>query len=223
MPRFVDLTGMKFGRLTVVRRVYDEEHQTNYWYCDCECGGSTTTTSYSLKTGHTKSCGCLRRERIAASTTKHGDSHDRLYRIWQCMRNRCSNPNYKFYPEYGGRGISVCDEWDSSYPSFKEWSMSNGYEDGLTIDRIDVNGNYCPENCRWVTMSVQMGNRRNSRIVTYHGDSGCFKHMCKKLDVNYETVNARMKRGYSFEDAIDSFDHTGKFVDYGKNWKKKAS
>lgn len=158
-----DLTGMRFGYLTVLSK--DEslkyKHQTHTtWLCLCDCGNTTIVRGYCLRNGHTQSCGCLGREKRLKSATKHGQSETRLYAIWHAMKQRCFNPNHKNYVDYGGRGIKVCEEWKNDFQAFYDWAMANGYEESLSIDRINNDGNYEPQNCRWVTMKEQCNNRR---------------------------------------------------------------
>lgn len=158
MPPLIDLTGKKFGRLTVIGRAPTVRNRT-YWLCECDCGKRISVDGGNLRGGHTESCGCLQKERASQANTTHGMRGTRLYRIWNCMRNRCYRKSYHAYKHYGGRGIRVCPEWNSFEP-FRDWAMSYGYKDDLSIDRIDVNGNYSPENCRWVTMAYQNQNKR---------------------------------------------------------------
>lgn len=162
----LDLTGQKFGRYTVYSFAEIRNNKA-YWNCICEWGAVRQVRGTSLTTGKTKSCGCLRRDMLIERNTTHGKAPrgSRLFNIWHCMRTRCNNPNHSYYDGYGGRGIHVCDEWDSNYEAFYDWAMTHGYADDLTLDRIDVNGNYEPQNCRWATWEMQNNNKRNSKGV----------------------------------------------------------
>ena len=162
MPPLKDLKGHRFGRLTVVDRLPTVNRRT-MWLCKCECGNETIVDSQNLRTAHTQSCGCLHREMLSKSSTTHGNSKTRLYGIWNHMKTRCYVKSYHAFRHYGGRGITVCDEWANDFQAFYDWAMSHGYRDDLSIDRIDVNGNYEPSNCRWATQKEQVSNRRNAK------------------------------------------------------------
>ncbi len=194
MGRFHDLKGQRFGRLTVIERAPDKTTGSKpkvMWRCHCDCGEETIVWASSLVRGTTVSCGC--------KTRKHGFSHkERLYETWKNMRRRCSDPKNKRYAQYGGRGITICPEWDD-YAVFREWAMSHGYADDLTIDRIDVDGNYCPENCRWATTNEQMNNMTKNRMITYRGETMSMSRWAERLGISYGTMNHRIQRGWSME------------------------
>lgn len=154
-----NLAGQKYGLLTVVCRKGSSENRNATWLCICDCGKEKIVTSNALKFGYVKSCGCLNRE----ISTIHGKSNTRLYSIYNGMKHRCYNTQSESYRYYGARGITICDEWRNDFMNFYDWAINNGYSDDLSIDRIDVDGNYCPKNCRWVDFVTQANNKRNSR------------------------------------------------------------
>lgn len=167
MYKFTDITGKRFGRLVVIERAANTKKGSAKWLCLCDCGKETIVRTSSLNNGGTKSCGCLQREHMTALgyARKKYDSNSRLYHIWQSMKQRCLNSNHRRYNDYGGRGITVCEEWKNSFQVFYDWAMANGYKENLSIDRIDNDKGYSPDNCQWATMKEQRNNRRDSTFA----------------------------------------------------------
>lgn len=161
--------------------------------CECQCEKKTRKVikSYYLTSGQTKSCGCLRIEATKRSNTKHGCSKTSLYRIWEAMKRRVLNPNNIGYQDYGGRGIKICDEW-LIYENFKNWAIKNGYEEGLSIERKNVNGDYCPENCCWIPRFDQGKNKRNTKWLEFKNERKTAKEWAKELGINYHTLMRRL-------------------------------
>ena len=182
--------GQKYGRLTVTGFVHKGKKW--YWACACECGNSIITQAYLVRNGHTSSCGCLQRERASEASLVHGQSNSRLYRIYNGMKNRCYNQKQQSYENYGGRGITICEEWLKSFTAFEEWALSHGYADDLSIDRIDSNGDYSPENCRWVTRTEQNKNTRRNHLVTIGGRTQPLSAWVRERGLNYHTVSFRI-------------------------------
>ena len=193
-----DLLGQRFGRLTAIEEAGKDKHGSILWRCKCDCGNECVVVGYSLRRGDSKSCGCLQRELARQRHETHGDAKTRLYKAYDGIKYRCLNKNAKAYPRYGGRGITMCDEWLESFEAFRDWAVSNGYRDDLTIDRIDVNGNYEPNNCRWVSMKVQQRNRRNNS--TYKGK--CISEWAEITGIKKVTIQHRLYMGWSWERAI---------------------
>lgn len=206
MGRFLDLTGMRFGRWTVLR--YVGYNKGSLWECRCDCGKIKNVRSDRLRYGKSTSCGCFRAKVTAKETalkiSKHGMWGTRLYREWIQMKQRCSPSCSKTqYDRYYGRGIRVCSEWEHDFDAFAKWALSNGYNDSLSIDRIDNDGDYEPTNCRWVTEETQANNKCTSRFVTYNGETKTLAEWAKKLNINYSTLCSRLSRGKSLQEIIE--------------------
>ena len=200
-----DLRGQKFGRLLVIERAGSNRGSITY-LCRCECGNEVIVPTSSLRSGNTKSRGCLSRENLLAQRTKHGKCGTRLYRIWKNMKARCLYKSVHTYKHYGGRGITVCTEWANSYPAFEKWAIANGYRDNLTIDRIDVNGNYCPENCKWVSMQEQANNTRKNHYIEFKGEKRTLSEWARLLNMPYSKLKYRIQAGWALEDALNPKD-----------------
>ena len=199
-----DIVGLRFGRLTVVSYSHKTKRKTrkgfdHYYNCKCDCDNNCLVERSSLKFGNTKSCGCVKTEKLIKRNSEtaryNGESRSkyaRLLRIHRSMCRRCYNESDESYMHYGGRGIKVCDEWLNDYFSFRNWSINNGYSDNLSIDRIDVNGNYEPSNCRWATDKEQGNNKRNNKMIEYKGEVKTLSEWCDELDIEYFRTKARL-------------------------------
>lgn len=184
-----DLSNLRFGRLVVIERVENDKHDFAQWLCRCDCGTEKIVRGISLRNGSIQSCGCLCKERHRKT---HEESKSRLFHIWQYVKGRCYNKNNTAYSYYGGRGIAVCDEWRNSFIAFRDWALSNGYNDTLTLDRIDSDGNYEPFNCRWINRKAQMRNQRKSLMFTINGITKNLADWCDEYNAPYERVRVRV-------------------------------
>ena len=196
----IDKTGQVFGRLVAVSLTRTSSGRTA-WTCECSCGNTVTVDSTNLRGGRTESCGCLQRERTGNANRTHGEENTRLYRTWLGMRNRCLNGNEPAYKNYGGRGISIYLDW-GSFENFRDWARASGYEDHLTIERVDVNGNYEPANCTWIPRSEQTKNRRDSVFIEWNGKRQIMADWAREMGMSDKILWYRIKNGWSAEDAL---------------------
>lgn len=209
-----DLTGIRFGKLTVVERDCGDIGTGAYWICRCDCGNYSVASTSNLKKGASKSCGCSKKEN--KSNLSHGMSNSKLYKVWVAMKRRCENKADSGYHNYGGRGIAVCEEWKNDFVSFCKWAMDNGYKEGLTIDRINNDGNYSPENCRWATRKEQASNLRKTIFLEYCGERYSLSQWGDITGYGSHAIYDRVFiRGWAVEDALSIPVNTY------KNYKKK--
>jgi len=211
--------GMRFGKLVAICPVGKDSCGRYVWECKCDCGKITTKDSGGLLGGKTQSCGCIRRSilinRNKTQLSKHNLSNHILFRKWAGMKDRCSNSNGKEYKDYGGRGIKICDDWldtDNGFINFYNWAINNGWRDKLTLDRIDVNGNYCPENCRWITNLEQQRNQRRTVMVEFDGKKISLRELCDLKDVNCSLVYGRIRKG---ENLVEALSRPSEFKKHG--------
>lgn len=201
--------GTRFGRLKINQepylKTYGKYGPRRICPCVCDCGVELEVWANRLLIENgTRSCGCRQRERTSQSNTKHGEGHSLLYGVWIAMKDRCANPKNKDYGRYGGRGIAVCPQWIHDFAAFREWANANGYRQGLTIERNDVNGNYEPENCSWIPMGDQRRNTTYLHHVTAFGETKLLQDWCRdpRCRVVRLTLYSRLKSGWDAETAI---------------------
>lgn len=204
MGKVIDLTGKRFGKLTVIKKHNQDKWGGWNWLCMCDCGNETVVSGVHLRGMKTKSCGCSRKE---SKNFSHKMTGSRIYSIWQAMKSRCYYEKSKAFKHYGGRGIKVCDEWKNSFIRFYEWSMKNGYDENAergqcTIDRIDVNGNYEPNNCRWATIKQQANNTRRNHFIEYNGKTQTVSEWANELGVEPDSIFNRLQKGFTEEEAL---------------------
>lgn len=202
----LNLIGKRFGKLMVIEEAppfygSNGKRKRTMWLCQCDCGGRTIVRGENLTTGNTKSCGCYQRLQTSKSTLRHGACKTRLYTIWSNMKERCYTKNNDSYINYGGRGIIMCDEW-LDFENFRSWALKNGYADNLSIDRINVDGDYEPNNCRWANFYDQARNKRNNRILELDGESHCLSEWAEIVGLPYGTLMSRLSYGWAVKDVL---------------------
>lgn len=200
-----DIAGQKFGTLTAIKSVGSATKNRALWECVCDCGAVVVKVGADLRSGHIKSCGDRSKHAY-----KHGAYKDRLFKVYTDMKQRCYNPNNHGYNDYGGRGITVCQEWANNYGEFRDWAYSNGYKEEIlpngvnkwTIDRIDNNKGYSPDNCRWITTQEQQFNKRDNVVLTCNGETMTATEWAKKLGLSPHIIWTRLKSGWSVEETL---------------------
>lgn len=202
MNALIDITGNKYGKLTVIRRAESAPKGITRWECKCDCGNVVIVRGGNLKNGAVKSCGCLISTNNKNRST-HGMSGSRLYQDWANIKSRCYNPKNPAYKRYGARGITMCCDWYNSFDAFAKWALSNGYKDNLTIERIDNDKGYSPDNCKWISKGEQAGNRGSNISISFNGETHNLSEWCKIYQKNYQLVYNRIhKYKWTFERAI---------------------
>lgn len=209
----IDMTGKRINMLTVLHRAESINGRT-MWHCRCDCGKEFNVSYSHLKNGQ-YSCGCQKNRIISQKKKTHGMADTRLFSVWSHMKERCYKPYNKSFNDYGGRGIEVCEEWKNDFMCFYDWAIQNGYDENAplmqcTIDRINVNGNYEPDNCRFITIKEQCNNRRNNRVLELFGESHTLAEWSEILNIKYSTIWRRLKNGWSVEEALNASSHIHK-------------
>ena len=189
MSELIDLTGKRFGRWIVLKRTSNGKDRHARWFCKCECGRERIIGDFQLRNGISRQC-------HSCGNTKHGLSRTRIYGVWDGMIQRCENPNHMSYKDYGGRGIKICKEWRRDPATFCKWALANGYKEGLTIDRIDNDGDYRPDNCQFITMAKQNRNRRANRLIKVGGEVKSIIEWAEQAEINYQTLRSRLNAGW---------------------------
>lgn len=211
MAYIKDIQGQRFGRWTVIRFSHIGTSGAAMWWCKCDCGTERAVQGSSLRMGLSKSCGCLgaeHRKEAVRKAAKHHGRNERLYGVWRGIIDRCENPKSKYYYRYGSRGISICDEWRNDYAAFRTWALENGYDDSVpkgvkTLDRIDNDGDYSPNNCTWHNMEEQSNNRSSNRVLEYNGEKHTAAQWARILGFERHTILHRIdKLGWDVERAL---------------------
>lgn len=203
MSRIIDMTGKKCGRLQVMEFSEMRKDGQAYWKCLCDCGNTVIVAGNKLRSGHTRSCGCYKTTVQHRTHLIHGLTNSQLYVAWRNMISRCCNPKNTMAHRYSKRGITICEDWRRDFSAFAAWALQNGYEEGLTLDRIDVDGNYCPENCRWITRDEQYLNRSDNHFIEAFGERKTIKEWADSSGIKYDTIERRINAyGWSPERAV---------------------
>lgn len=207
--KIVDMTGKKFGRWTVIDYAGLDKSGHAVWKCLCECGNVKDVRGQRLRDGESQSCGCLAKEITSIHNSKHNGSFDRLYTVWSGMKARCENPSHCEYHRYGGRGISICDEWKNDYTAFREWALAQGYDPSApkgkcTLDRIDNDNGYSPQNCTFSDMKKQCNNRHNNVIIECKGESHTIRGWSDITGISYSVLYSRIKNGWDVNRALST-------------------
>lgn len=200
--KLIDLTGHRFGRLVVIDQAPNRGNRV-MWNCICDCGNRAIVNGGKLRSGHTRSCGCLLKDTVSDLFSTHRETNTPLYRMWYNMKVRCNYPKSDHYRFYGARGITVCPEWEDSYEAFRDWAVESGYVDGLTIERKDNDKGYNPDNCRFIPMRNQFYNTRRNHFVEYNGETKTVSEWSEITGIPYQTLLARLIRyGWTTKDAL---------------------
>lgn len=209
MGKLIDITGQRFGRLTVIKKSEKRDSGGNvFWVCRCECGNIKDICSRELRRKSSISCGCYNREHNQKTLGQrgygktHGKINTKLYRVYRTMITRCCNKNCEKFKNYGERGITICTEWRKDFQLFYDWAMSHGYKEGLTIERIDVNGNYCPENCEWIPSFMQAKNKTTTHKIKYNNSIKTIEELSVETGISYHTIYNRYRKGYDIETCL---------------------
>ena len=207
---YKDITNQKFGKLIAINPLGLDKYKKKLWLCKCDCGNEIIVQGTYLRNGNTISCGCIRKELNKTRAIRHGYYNERLYRIWYDMKRRCYNKNRKSYKYYGGKGIEVYNEWLNDFMNFYNWSKANGYADNLTLERIDFNKNYCPENCKWIPQSEQTQNSRHNHFITFNNRTMTITQWSKEIGISPKTIRERLNRGWRLENVLSTkkFTHS---------------
>ena len=202
LDKYKSLIGKKFNSLTILG--IDSHNKSGHYklLCGCDCGNQKVIRADRVINNITTTCGCQNKGYNGFSPNGLSRKYPHLYSCWNIMRHRCYDTNNEKYKNYGARGIVVCEEWRYSFEPFFKWAMANGYQKGLTIDRINVNGNYEPSNCRWTTLLIQARNKTNNKMITYNGETKCLSQWCEELNIPYHSIRARIRLGWSVERAF---------------------